>query len=173
MNGHLTVRSDCSVHIPWGFVHDGHVVAVDPKRPELTKFAGFWLSKFSIVTQFYGGGCCRKSWAADPDQFAVLYALNEKEFQDVTQSDLISKDDLARLSRLLQLDVGHAWIWRKAEEKWAQMKDKDGVLFVLAHSDGVELLLQDSGADGAALIPTAFKIFSQNPKETHQQPCAF
>jgi hypothetical protein len=163
LNGLLTVRSDCSVHVPWGFVHDGQPVVIDPTRSVLTKFAGFWLSRFSIVTRFYGGGCCRKSWAIDPDQFAVLYALHEKEFQDVTQSDLIPKNDLPHLSRLLRLDVGHAWNWTKAEEKWSRMKDKDGVLFVLAHSDGVELLLQDRGTDGADMNPDRFQnIFTKS-----------
>src|SRR5262249_2128371 len=79
----LTVHSDCSVHIPWGFIYDGHAARPGKSlRPEIKNFEGFWLSRHWIATRFYGGGCSKESWVIDPRQFAVLYALNQKEFQD-------------------------------------------------------------------------------------------
>jgi hypothetical protein len=159
------------VHIPWGFIYDGRAAHPDKSlRTEIKNFEGFWLSRHCIATRFYGGGCSKESWVIDPRQFAVLYALNQNEFQDA--SNLIPEGDQSLLSDLLDLDVGPAWDWKAAEAKWTEMRDRDGIIFVLAHSDGVELHLQEEGSPGGEINPDRFSdIFAKSEGSSSATLC--
>ena len=52
------------------------------------------------------------------------------------------------------------------------MKDKNGILFVLAHSDGIELLLQERHAPGADINPDRFSnVFAKSEGSSSATLC--
>jgi hypothetical protein len=143
--------SDEDVTFPFGFVcepdadtADLPVLQPDDKRkyrPSLKDFERFWLFRFRISMLVQGSGCVAGALTVNPDSLRALYALHRTEFE-------ASVDDLGldcnNLRQFLKLRVGDHYDWNSAQRAWRSMDTSDSIVFVLAHSDGDILRLQDS-----------------------------
>jgi hypothetical protein len=143
--------SDEEVTFPFGFIYEdddmggeGADRPADPDksyRPSHADFARFWLSRFRISMLVEGSGCAADDLTVNPDTLRALYALHKTELE-ASVPDLGPECDTLR--QLLKLRVGDYYDWNSAQRAWRSIDTSNSIVFVLAHSDGDHLKLQDS-----------------------------
>ena len=138
--------TDEDVTPPLGFVFEGRPGRVQGP-PSRSHFANFWLSRFPIHLRVQGGGCEPEQLIVDRMGFKALYALHRPEFEDAVEC--LSEPDRQKLKQLLALPLRHHHDWDSAEEAWDNGGRNGNVIFVLAHSDGDRMFVEDLGLDSA------------------------
>ena len=143
--------SDEEVTFPFGFIYEdgedlGEAAASQPGlamtyRPSHADFARFWVSRYRISMLVEGSGCATDDLTINPDTLRALYALHKAELE-ASVPDLGS--DCDTLKQLLKLKVGDHYDWNSAQRAWRSIDTSNSIVFVLAHSDGDYLKLQDS-----------------------------
>lgn len=144
--------NDDDVTLPFGFICDEDGPEGDEdepeeheaKKPSLEDFAGFWLSRFTISYFVAGSGCAPDDLSVNPISLRTLYALHEVEYEAAAHYLGPDRDSLRQL---LTVDVGLHHDWNKARKAWKRVHAPDGIVFVLAHSDGDHLQLAGSTLD--------------------------
>jgi hypothetical protein len=140
----LTVHcSDDVVTLPLGFVFEGEA----PHRqgpPSRADFNGFWLDRFNITMLIAGSGCEQSTLTVDPESFATLYALDKSDLESAAE---YLGDDRAKLKLLISVEVKDHYDWDSVRDACIRMREKNSVVFVLAHSNGDWLKLSGSEMD--------------------------
>jgi hypothetical protein len=134
----LTINSDASIHVPWGFVFYGDRDQMRAPTGTLTDFSGFWLDRFKIFTRF--NPCNRMPDAARPrENFRILMALH-RSLHDKAQQQL-APERRERFERIQREEVGAVANWKLCCEKWREMENHDSILYVYGHSNGIKIEL--------------------------------
>jgi hypothetical protein len=137
------VCSDDEVTLPLGFAFEGKAPS-QQRRPSREDFAGFWLDRFDITMLVQGSGCDETSLTVDPESFRTLYALDKTATDDALS---YLGDDRRKLKQLTLVDVQDHYDWDNVESAYTKMRETNGVVFVLAHSDGDRLVLSGRKMD--------------------------
>lgn len=138
--------TDEDVTPPFGFVFEGRPDRVQGP-PSRAHFAQFWLSRFPIHVRVQGGGCLPEELLVEPTGFKALYALHRKEYTGAAEQ--LPERDRVKLKQLLSLPMNEHYDWNSAEDAWTAGGRNGNVVFVLAHSDGDRLEIEDLGLNSS------------------------
>jgi hypothetical protein len=138
--------TDEDVTPPLGFVFEGRPGQVQG-APCRAHFSGFWLSRFPIHVRVQGGGCEPEELVVEPIGFKALYALHRPEYEDAAEN--LSDIDRRKLTELLTLPMRQHYDWDSAEDAWTKGGSNGNVVFILAHSDGDRMVVEDLGLDSS------------------------
>jgi hypothetical protein len=140
----LTVFSDSTVHVPWGFVYGKDPRQLGPTRFELSDFDDFWLSLFKVRVRFNQTDL-PPSRPISKDRIKTLLALHQSRFRAATEEYAETHPDLlAKIECLLKYQLGSTADWEDCRDKWESMTNDDSILYIFAHSDGKKLYLEES-----------------------------
>ena len=167
----LSIMSDGSIMIPWGFLYSGDDAYNDdddeePTGEELKKedLEGFWLHRFAISVRL-----TTKAALYDPKRaqasFRNLYALNKQIFDDVVGSDSFCAERKQRLDEILSEAQPYVvYNFNKWTNRWTEIANQDSLLYFYGHSSGNRIYLKEGVAEhnrkyclDTAAIATLFK----------------
>jgi hypothetical protein len=134
----LTIHSDASIHVPWGFVFLGDPDAMPAPTRTIADFSDFWLERYSISTRF--NPCNLMPNTARPRaNFRILLALH-KGLHERAQEH-IPHERKECFQRIQRYQVGVVAEWELCRRKWREISKQDSVLYVYGHSDGTSIEL--------------------------------
>jgi hypothetical protein len=131
--------SDEEVTLPLGFVLEGEIGSRS-KKPSRADFAGFWLDRFKITMLVEGSGAGQERCSIDPRTLKSLFAMHRAE---VEHSLPYIGADMSKLQQLTSLPVKEYYSWENAIRAYDGIRHAENIIFVLAHSDGDLLKLDD------------------------------
>jgi hypothetical protein len=132
--------SDDEVTLPLGFVFEGEI-GLRTEKPSRADFTGFWLDRFKITMLVEGSGAGQERRSVDPRSLRTLFALHRAELE---HSVPYIGADMSKLQQLTCLPVKQYYSWENAIRAYDGIRDADSIIFVLAHSDGDSLELDDA-----------------------------
>ena len=151
----LTIYSDASAHVPWGFVFPGpEAIRSEQAAGSIVDFKDFWSSRFCIATRFSKTSHL-KDEVRSRTNFRVLYVLHKDAFQKA-RSQLAPPDQLC-LDRLIAQDAANAVDWNSARDKWRAIAENDSIIYIFGHSNGQEIALSDGDEPHHRLSAGAFR----------------
>jgi hypothetical protein len=139
----LTIHSDASVHVPWGFVFAADPETVPERTGTLSDFSGFWLDRFSICTRFNPYNLMQNG-ARPRDNFRILMALHRSLHESAQQQ--LAPERREYFENIKNYEVGAVADWGLCRRKWKAIQKQDSILYFYGHSDGSMIEL-DPGVD--------------------------
>jgi hypothetical protein len=136
----LTVISDASAHIPWGFLFCNDPFNLPKCVDTLEDFNGFWLSRCFVVTRFNNSSPLPAVSQRKRD-CRVLYALHAEMHKAALRQ--LSNSEQDQIEQLLGREIGEAHDWMSCREKWNAIQNYDSVFYIYGHSNGQKILLSD------------------------------
>jgi hypothetical protein len=152
----LTIHSDASIHIPWGFVYFDDPYNMPKLTGEITDFSGFWSDKFSISTHFNSYNRMPSS-TRPRSRFRILLALHKGLHKSAEEE--LADEQKACFERLQGYEVGAFVDWEVCRRKWQEISKHDSVLYVYGHSDGTMIELDPKVSSMSKLGAVRFHNF--------------
>lgn len=165
---------DEQILVPWSFVAISDTNRTPPPiKCSMEDFSNFWLHKFRLTVKYQGG---KPSLPKNRrDQHKCVFALHEDLFSQAKSTVERANPDAAELHRDVVMDDDITDNdWYNIRSRWADMKDDfDSIVYVFGHSDGEQIILNDStNADGAVLPVSGFaRTFEREPNTPTASIC--
>jgi hypothetical protein len=167
----LTIYSDASVHVPWGFVFPLEApLSKESSSGTLADFKDFWSSRFRITTRFSKTSALREC-VRNRMNFRVLYVLHKDAFQRA-RSQLPASDQQC-LDRLVAQEAANAVDWNSARDKWRAIAENDSIIYIFGHSNGKEIALSDGDEPQHRLSAGSFRVAFRKSNTTKSATICF